>query len=187
MAVTDALRVRDDWSEIQMRHANGESLNSLARYCKVFPTQLQRALCGASPRRLAEAKEKITRQRKHKIEPVEKPGKVTEDLPVTRTTREPQEFSVENSLNTMQEIQAALQGMAETYETSMPSVAVSAYTAALNAGAKVLQAAVDYQVHTEKDIHNHPGFNRMLSSIMIALEPFPEAMEAVKQTVEATA
>jgi len=182
VSVADAIRARDDWPQIQQRCATGkESLRGIASSIGVFDTQLRRAVEYDKKEKVIKAERKAKKAAKSPKETAETvSGEVTDNLPArVRPQRDLGTFSIDGTIEEMRDNQAELQDIADENRARSPYIAISALTAANNTSGLILKAMVQYQVHSEKDISKHPGFNRMVSIIMDSLKPFPDAAAAV--------
>lgn len=188
------IQARDDWPEIQMKAADGQSIASLAKQIGVHHEQLRRALKDSTQKKVTQVKratrktaQKVQETVQEAIQPVQEiAGTVTNSLPVPRKPRDLGEFSIESTIKEMRENQAILQEIAEEQREKSPYTAIAATNASNQAAAAILKAMVQYQVHSEKDITKHPAFNRMMTIIMQALTPFPEAAAALVLALEET-
>jgi hypothetical protein len=176
----NAIMARSDWPDIQMRHANGQSISSLAAEIGVHKMEMSRAL-----RNKITVKERKLQVRTQEIfEELQAPLIAPENIIAPTTPGEIHSFSVEALLTQMHEDQAALRAMAEEHQSESPMISITARKASLDASAQILKAATQYQIHSEKDITKHPEFNKFLSKLMTCLNQHPDALESVALMLE---
>jgi hypothetical protein len=189
VTTTEALRARDDWPQIQQRyHTCADSLRSLAAELGVHHQQLKRALEFSA--NAAALKKKVKAKAKAVVRAVQveisepEPAEEEAEGATAIVPRGPVEFTAESILAEMREDQEGLREIAETHGEKSPYIAISARQASLQANAAILKAAMQYQIHAEQDLTKHPEYNRLITTIMTALAPYPEASMALAQALE---
>jgi lambda repressor-like predicted transcriptional regulator len=188
MTAPEAIRARDDWPDIQQLYNTGTSLRSLATDLGIHHQQLKRALEYKIKEKEADKQIKTIRARaaaiEATVEEAEDDSDVGQALPVVR--RAVRDINAETILADMMIDQTELRIIAEEHQAERPMVAIAARNASLTASAAILKAAAAHRaMGHSRALSEHAEFPALITAITAALEPWPEAAEAVAAAIGA--